>query len=251
MWNPYQISDILMNLVIIWFLFSIYKRDHWGIAGSLFLGSLLRETFLVLIPAGLIYMIVYDKRIRQIALFCGIAIITSFIPYLLRQLVPASNGDTLKSAFSVYAIYKLHTIKGVYHYFFNPWIPFSIFPLIYFRETWSFFRENSHLFILLIGVYFSGFFGINVERLVHPAFVVFYYLLTLIMMRWFESRLQIIFLTFAAFLTSFHYIIGRYPLSSRNIVIVISGSASVLATLYAFWNKLQKRKTRYVSYAGN
>ncbi len=251
MWNPYQINDILMNLIIIWFLYSIAHRKYLGVAGALFMGSFVRETFLILIPTGLVFLLANDRRAKQIVSFCVIALVTASVPFILRQLVPASNGDTLKEAFSIYAIYKLHTIKGVYHYFFNPWIPFTLIPLIYFRETWDFFKDNIHLFILLLGIYFSGFFGINVERLVHPAYIVFYSLLIMIVMKRFERKTQHLFLAVAAFLTSFHYMIGRYPLPSRNVTIVLSGGIAIVVTLYAIWNKLQKNKSRVESYASN
>ena len=251
MWNPYQINDILMNLIIIWFLYSLANRRFLGVAGALLVGSFVRETFLILIPVGFVFLFANDRRTKQIISFFVIALMAASIPYILRLLVPASNGDTLKGAFSVYAIYKLHTIKGVYHYFFNPWIPFSLIPFICFRETFGFIKDNIHLLFLLLGVYFSGFFGINVERLVHPAFIVFYSLLALIVMRRFGSRSQFTFLAIAAFLTSFHYIIGRFPLPSRNLTIVISGGTAVIVTIYVFWNKIKMSKSSVKSFASN
>jgi hypothetical protein len=205
MWNPYQINDILMNLIIIWFLYSIAHRKHLGVACALFLGSIVRETFLILIPTGLVFLLTNDRRARQIVSFCLIALVAASIPYILRQLVPATNGDTLKGAFSVYAIYKLHTIKGVYHYFFNPWIPFTLIPL----------------------------------------------LLIMIVMRQLGRKTQLMFFAAAVFLTSFHYIIGRYPIPSRNVTIVLSGGSAIVVTLYAFWNKLQENRLRVESYTSD
>jgi len=251
MWNPYQINDILMNLIIIWFLYSVAQRKYLGVAAALFLGSFVRETFLILIPTGLVFLLINDRRAKQIVLFCVIALVATSIPFILRQLVPASDGATLKGAFSVYAIYKLHTIKGVYHYFFNPWIPFTLIPVIYFRETWGFFKDNIHLFILLLGVYVSGLFGINVERLVHPAFIVFYSLLIIILMKRFDRRTQLQFFAFAAFLTSFHHIIGRFPLTSRNVTIVLSGGIAMVMTLYTVYNRILENRSRVQNYASD
>lgn len=242
MWNPYQINDILMNLVILWFLYSMIERKYFSVVAALVIGSFLRETVLILIPTGFVYLILKDRRKAPIILFCAAAIVTALIPLVLRQTIPACGGDTLKEAFSINAIYKLHTIKGVYHYNFNPWIPFSLIPFVFFRETWKFMRENFYLVVLFIGTYFSGFFGENVERLLHPAYIVFYPLLIFIVMRRLDKRPGIILFLIIAFLSSFHHIIGRFPLPSRSATIVISGGGAIIVTLYAIWSKVKTDK---------
>ena len=139
---------------------------------------------------------------------------------------------------------KLFRMRGIYHQFINPFVPLTMIPFIYFKETFRFFRDRLHLLAYLVLIFICSLFGENNERLVHPGFIVFFYLLASIIGTRIESRPMRALILIVAFLGSLHYLIARYPLPSRDLTIIASGGGAVLLTLVLIWYKYSAGKGR-------
>jgi predicted PurR-regulated permease PerM len=84
-------------------------------------------------------------------------------------------------------------------------------------------------------VFISTLFGSDNERLMAPAFVVFYLLIAHIIQDYFYPHKNILFILIAcAFLASFHRTIGRYPLPGINIMIILSLSSLLIVTIASY-----------------
>jgi hypothetical protein len=59
----------------------------------------------------------------------------------------------------------------------NSFVPMSLVPLVYWRQTARFALENKFMVVLVVLVFFSTWFSGSSERLMSPASVVFYLLI--------------------------------------------------------------------------
>lgn len=229
-WNPYHINDVIMNVLLIVLFWSFQKRKWIIYAFALLVGSATRETFLIILPVTLVFL-VERKRLKEEWWKYTMSLVPAMVFLLyIRYSIKPESGMVLLDAFKRYHIIKINSFKGAYHQFVNPFVPFSIIPLIYFRETIRFFRANKYMFLFIVCVFTATLFGLNKERLVHPAFVVFYLLIAKIIN---SNRLNdkyLLVLVALAFLGSLHYLIGRFPLPSRDITIITSGGSAIAIT---------------------
>ena len=240
-WDYFQINDLL-SLIYIVVLFRALHRFRWGVfALILLLGALTRETALLMIPTAVVYLIENgrlksDWRLMAVAMLPAIA---AFL--LLRLLIQPSEGANLFEAFST-CITKLQSPDVWYRLLLNAFTPLTLVPIIYFRQTRRFFSENRHMLWFVVFVYISSLFGSDTERLLAPAFIVFYMLIaTIIEDNLWKSRGILIVLIGCAFLSSLHHLYAAFPLPGRDVTIAVSVGSLLLVTLTLFAHRLHER----------
>jgi len=115
----------------------------------------------------------------------------------------------------------------------NSFLPVSLLPLVFWRNTLAFFRGQRYLLVYLALILVSAFFGYDNERLMAPAFIVFYPLIAAIVesQRLTTPRGLPWLLVGAGFAASFQHLIGRYPLPAPWLTYALSLGATLCATL--------------------
>ncbi len=237
-WNYFHVNDVLMNIIFIILFWSMLERRWVMYTVALLLGSVTREPFLIMIPVTFFYLI-ENKELKKHKMWFILYILPAVICFLLvRIYITPASGLVLKDAFYRFSD-KIFNMRGLFKFFVNPFVPLSMIPIIYYDKTILFFKEHKYMILYVIMVFFSALFGSNYERLAHPAFIVFYLLIAVIIQasnlnkRW----IIITFLIFA-YLSSLHYLIGRFKLPDRNTTIILSGGSFILVTILTFTHRM-------------
>ncbi len=238
-WDYFQIDDALSLLFLVLLLWML-RGDRpmlWAIFGIvLALGALTRETTILAIPVAFAYLI-ERRQLAARSNYLIAAILPALVLFFgLRLLIQPSGGPTLVEAF-LHSAPKILDSSTLFRLLINPFIPLVFLPFIFFRTTLRFFRNHLYLFVYLVLVFASTLFGSNNERLMAPAFIIFYLLIAIILQERFLSkrnRSQPLFLALllvCALLASLNHQWARYPLPSRNLTIFFSlGSLLVVST---------------------
>nr|MDA3873035.1 hypothetical protein [Kiritimatiellia bacterium] len=229
-WNGFQLNDILsLNVLLI--SFSAMWRKSWVLFSiSLGVGMLARETALLLIPVVGVWLW-EEKAAFRTWLRAGAACVPGLLVFIgLRLWIPTQGGRDLMEAFAAHAP-KVLSLEIPARLFLNAFLPFSVLPVLFWRETLAFARAYTHLVVFLILVTVSTLFGTNNERLMAPGFVVVYFLIARILQKHPPGGLALVILVLAAFANSFHHLYGRFPLPDRSWTLGIS-LVSTVVVLY-------------------
>ena len=239
-WNYFQINDLLA-LVDILLLMWAMSSQKWVIFGILlFLGSLTKEVPLLMIPVAFVFALQSPNR-------AWLPVLVAVVPALLaagmtRLLVHSDQGNNLLDAFFTYNR-KLLSGESWFRLLVNSFIPFSLVPLIFFKSTLKYFKARKHELVFLVLVVFSTLFGYNNERLMAPAFMVFYPLLAVTIQGEFtSSKIGLSVISFAAVLGVLHHAYARYPLP-REWTIPLSLFALTVVTAMFIFQKFAVSKT--------
>lgn len=204
------------------------------------IGSLTRETPLIMIPVAFVFA--WDRKFlneswKQI-LAASLPAIVSEI--LLRVLLHPNEGNNLFQALNDYSG-KLILPETWFRLFINSFIPFSLVPLLFFQSTKKFIQSNRFAVVFVLLVLISTFFGYNNERLMAPAFIVFYFLLaTIIQDHLGQSKGMIVMIILAAIVSNLHHSYARYPFP-RELTVVLSISALAVVTIVLFFWVMRNR----------
>ena len=233
-WNFFQVKDSI-GLLCISVCFIAMLRGNWPLFSlSLLVGVLSGEAPLIMVPVLLAYLIERrkpgeERRRAALSLLPGI---TGFV--LLRLLVPAQGGMGLVEAFLHYSQKLRYRLVWV-GLLVNPFIPLVLLPLLYIRDLWRFIKSNIYLVVCFAVVLASTLFGSNNERLMAPAFIVFYAFIGVIMERYWRGKSWIVFAVAAAcFLASTHHLLARYPLPSRAVMRTIAVVMTLSVTFVSY-----------------
>ena len=229
-WNFFQVKDSI-SLLVITSSFIAMLRGRWAILSILLLaGALNGESAAIMIPTLALYLL--DRRAARGEwgrALCGLLpALAAFAT--IRLLVPASGGENLTGTFLHYAP-KLR-FAGVWAgLLLNPFVPLTFIPVLYYRDALSFLRGNRYLALYLILVFASTLFGSNNERLMAPAFIVFYaFIGRTAENRWQGETKLWILVALCCFASSFHHLVGRYPLPVRSATRTISILTTLIVT---------------------
>lgn len=222
-WNYFQLCDVL-SLIGLLGLFWAMETDRWLFFGIFMLASsLVRETSVLMLPVAVCFA--WEKGLpmqRWLAMLAGSTAGVAILVFL-RLVVPAEGGHSLFEAFAEHSP-KLLSPAALYRQLINAFIPFSLLPLILYRETFSYFRQRRYLLLFFLGVFAATLFGSNMERLMAPAFIVFYPLMAALIdhlpAQW---RRRVLASALAlGFVAMFHHIYGVWPLPHRNVSVALS-----------------------------
>ena len=240
-WNYFHINDLLTNIFIIAMFWSMLEGRWPLFAVAMLFASLSRETFLLMIPTAAVYLFEGGRFRREWRGLLG-AVLPALAAFAaLRLLVQPEGGMTLLEAFATFSE-KVKRFHGLYYLLVNPFVPLTIVPLVFIGSSAAFFRGRRHMLVYLGLVVFAALFGSNNERLLNPAFIVFYPLIAVIL----EERIlpdRFLFWAIMAggFLSSLHYLVARYPLPGREWTVLLSGGSAVLITLLSIKRVIDRR----------
>lgn len=237
-WNYFQICDILSQIEIVLLMWAMTSQKWTWFGILLIIGSLTKEITLMMIPVAIVFA--YElKLFSKLWLRLLFAVLPGLlIAVLLRFMLSSDQGNNLVQAFYAYQD-KLSTLDTWFRLAINSFIPFSLVPFIFFKRTHSYFQTRKHELFFFALVILSTFFGYNNERLMGPAFIVFYPLLAIVIQSdVIKSKWITFIMIIAAILSNFHHSYARFPLP-RELTIVFSLFALAMVTvsliIYKIW----------------
>jgi hypothetical protein len=245
-WDFYDVHDLLTYNLILLFLMGLKKDRFLILSIILSIGVLNRETVLFLVPSAFFYYSVTKKDKKRTGLFLLSVLPAIIILTLLRSLV------TTESAAGKGVIYSLGKLRFdesqklldpvTYYRIINTFIPLTFIPLVFFETSGKFFKEYFHLFILAATYIASCFLAGDTERLIVPAFPVFFVLLGIIFEKYgFKSLKDKMFLLMLCVVSIPHHIFFRYRLPHRNWKVAVSLLTLAAVTFYFYRLKRKDR----------
>jgi len=240
-WNYFHINDVLTNILVIAMFWSMLD-GRWLLFGAAMLfASVTRETFLLVIPTAVICLIEGGRFRREWRGLLG-ALLPALVVFVsFRLLVRPDGGMTLVEALLAFGG-RITRFYGLYYLLVNPFVPLTVVPLVFIGSSAAFFRGRRHMLVYYGLVLFAALFGSNNERLLNPAFIVFYPLIAAIMEeRILPNRFLLGAIMAGGFLSSLHYLVARYPLPGREWTILLSGGSAVIITLLSIRRALGRR----------
>jgi hypothetical protein len=229
-WNYFHINDLITNILLIVLFWSMMESRWLLFAAALCLGAATRETAMIMIPVGLLYLAERRLLAREGGKFAAAAAPAIAVFLAIRLLVHPAMGPTLVQAVSAHWT-KITSLERMYHVLVNPFVPLAFVPIVFFRRTLAFLEGRLHLLLFFILVAGTTFFGHNNERLLNPAALAFYPLIGFILQDcvW-PNRGMIALVLAGGYLSSLHWLVARYPLPSRDATAVFSGASLVVIT---------------------
>jgi hypothetical protein len=229
-WNYFHINDIIMNILLVLMFRSMAEARWMRFAGALALGAATRETAMIMVPVGFLYLAERGLLAREGRRFAAAALPALVVFAAIRLLIHPAEGPTLAEAVSAHWT-KITSLERMYHVLVNPFVPLALVPFVFFRRTLAFLAGRIHLALFFVLVAATPFFGHNNERLLNPASLVFYPLVGLILQDcvW-PNRGMIALVLAGGFLSSLHWLVARYPLPSRGWTAALSGGSLAAVT---------------------
>ena len=243
-WNYFHVDDVLLNIFLIILFWSMMRR-RWAIfAVALALATLAKEVALIMIPVALLSLVEARAFGRE-----GWKCLWAFVPaaacyFLLRHFIQPPEGPTLPQAFAQNWT-KVTSFDRMFHVVLNPFVPISLVPLVFIDKTISLLKGRLHMLLFYLLVLATTLFGTNNERLLNPAAVVVYPLIGFILQRSIlPSKRVIAVILIGGFLSSFHWLVARYPLPSREAVGALSGGSTLAVAVLLVVLRMTRRKER-------
>lgn len=240
-WDYFQLNDLLSMIFLI-LLFRAMLRGQWIVfGGTMLAGVLTREIILLMIPVALVYIAKNRKLAREGRTLLAAVLPAAAVFVLLRILIPTSG----KNAMEVFMLHsrKLGTAESWFRLLINAFMPLAFLPFVFYRRTVEFFGTRKYALLFVLLVFFSTLFGMDNERLMAPAFIVFYWLIASIIDSDIKSsrRLVWIIITFT-FLASFHHEITVFRFMPRYVTVAFSLGSTIVVTVAAIIFRLMKNR---------
>ncbi len=243
-WNYFHLDDVLLNIFLIILFWSMMRRRWVIFAVALALATLAKEVALIMIPVALLALAEERALERE-----GPAYLRALVPaaacfVLLRLFIRPPVGPTLPEAFAQNWT-KITSLDRLFRILLNPFVPISLVPLVFIDKTVSLLRGRLHMLLFYLLVLGTTLFGSNNERLLNPAFIVVYPLIGLIVQESIlPSTSAVTLILIAGFLSSFHWLVARYPLPSRETGAVLSVGTMIIVTLALTLFRMMRRKEK-------
>ena len=140
-WDYFQLNDVVSLILILISMEALIHRNFFMLSLSLVFGALTREVNMILVAVALFYAFEkgFDRGSVIKVVLCTIPGIITFI--LVRYFVHPSGGPDLLEVFRVYRG-KIFSPVVILRALGNAFIPFSLLPVVFFRETVEFFKPS-------------------------------------------------------------------------------------------------------------
>lgn len=236
-YEPYRLADVMSNLLLLLSLIFLEQRKYWSVFALSLVGLFVRESSLLIIPAGIAFVLLYDKK-NILPWFTASAILISMF-ILMRQFFHFELGYSLFQQFGE-SWTKLFSPEVIVKQLFLSFNPLFLIPLLQYKELVDFFRKNLHWLILLLSVLFSSLFGGDKERLMFP-FIPIYYLFIGFLFQKLDNAQKLKPIMFAVFLficmiSNLHHMWGLLRLPSREVSLAFAIIGGI--TMLLFYLKL-------------
>lgn len=232
-WDYFQLNDILALIFLVILFFAMYRFQWKMFSMILSVGILARETVLIMIPTA--FALLYERQRRDQLKLLALAIVPGLLVFVgVRAFVPFQGGNDLFTAFTLHAS-KVLSPETWYRLLVNVFLPLTPLPIIFWTTTRKYFSDNKHAIVFLALVLLGTLFGENNERLVGPAFIIFYLLVARIIQKHLFTLKPLLGLMIGVLLAWPHHQIARYPLPDRNAVILLSIAALNVTTLVGLY----------------
>lgn len=225
-WNYFQLSDLMSNTIIFCMLLALISGRYLLLGLLFFIGIMCKETVLVIIPVSIIWFYQTEKRPKEywkILLFSIPAVALFFV---LRLFIPTIGNENLLLQ-SVEESYKyLNPIVWI-KVLVVPFLPFSLLPIIFYKEFAGFVKSKLFLVTLFAFVILTAVLGYDFERLITPAAPAFYFFVGVIYEKYFksgdaQSKILISVTLLLAFANSFYHLWGNIKLPNSTVTIIES-----------------------------
>ena len=240
-WDYFQINDIL-SLIILIVLFRSMFSHNWGLFGAAFLlGAVTKESVLLIIPTAIMYFYERNELSKEIKNFV-FAIIPGIAVFILLRIFINAGGETLLQAFLLHSN-KILSPRSLFILLIYSFVPIALLPLVFYKDTKIFFKENKYALLFIVLVFISTLFGKNNERLMAPSFIIFYLLIAEIIDKNFlNNKLLISIFILCGFVSSLHDYIARFSFLTKNEAIGISLTALFIVTLVGIIYRIKQGK---------
>ncbi|MBD3343729.1 MAG: hypothetical protein GF401_01550 [Chitinivibrionales bacterium] len=224
-WDPYQINDTISLILLLVMFWSLSKGNFAAFAIAAAVSAFARELFLLFIPVGLVFF-AEKGELKQKTVPFIIATVPALLLFIALRIAissPADKGLTYYFTAFFEHVPKIYSFNTWFRILINAFAPFSLVPIVFGDQTKAFIRNNKYMIVFALLVFISSLFGGDNERLVAPAFAVFYLLMARIIQNepFFTPAVRGILLVMA-FLNSLHHSIARYPVVPRNGTIALT-----------------------------
>jgi hypothetical protein len=232
-YEPYRLADVISNLLLLLSIIFLEQRKYWSVFALSFIGLLVRESSLLIIPAGVVFVLLYDRKNILPWFISSFILISIFI--LMRQFFHFELGYLLFQQFGE-SWTKLFSPEVIVKQLFLSFNPLFLIPLLQYKELVEFFRKNLHWLILLLSVLFSSLFGGDKERLMFP-FIPIYYLFIASLFQKLDTAQKLKPIMLAAFLflcmiSNLHHMWGLIRLPSREVSLTLAITGGIIMLLF-------------------
>jgi len=231
-WNYFQLTDLVSNTIIFLSIISIKKKRFLATGILFFLGMMSKETVLVIIPVGFAFLFQTIQG-RKTLLHFAISLIPGLILFAaLRIFIPAAGEEKLAvqvmdESYKYLSLFVWAKVLVV------PFIPFSITPLIFYKEFMNFIRQHFYLFVLFSLVVFTAILGYDFERLLAPASPFLFAFVGIIIEKYQlvkTKRWQLTIIFLMVILNSFYHIAGIVRLPNSTLSLIVSTCSLLIST---------------------
>ena len=251
-WDFFQIDDILCLICFVLIFGFLLKRRWILLALGLAIGCTARETVLIMIPAVFVYQW-ETKTLRRDWKTGIIAAAPALVVFVAVHLIlrSAQTPMGMSGIFSYYStalgdnIYDALTPEVWFRRLIWAFMPLTLIPFIFWKITIDFFSSRKYLLTFFLFVVATNLWGIgagNIERLMAPSFLAFYWLigeitqLKLASTPWTYPALLV-----SGFLASLHHQMGLCALPSKRTTLLVTLAGFAIATGSAFIVRYQDR----------
>lgn len=218
-YEPQRFADVLSNLTLLLSFIFLTREKYMLVLFLSLLGVLARESALLIIPVGLIYILTNDHK-NKLSNFISLSLILIIVFICIRFFIPVESGISLVQAFSENWT-KLFSPEAIAKQFFLAFNPFFLIPLISFKKFFDFNKINPHWLALLIFTVLFSLSGGDKERLMFTYAPIFYLFIAVLFQR-LEEQIRVNFsivisILLFCWIANLHHIWGIVKLPSREI----------------------------------
>ena len=252
-WDCFQIDDLIAEVLLLALFLCMFKLKWGAYSVLLLLGSLTRESVFIIVPATLVFLWERKKIKEELMPLCAAILPGVMVFIVLRVIIKSTCTDHESGlpgsgmAYYWWAFFKYlkHFIQPetLFRRLVNAFVPFSFLPIIFFQETGEFLVRYKHLGVFYVLVFISAVFGGDAERLMAPAFIVFYMLLGRIIDKTVVNRpLGWMAVIGIAFVSTIHHQNARFLLPSQKYTVLFSMGSLLLMTLCCIFYRIKYRR---------
>ena len=206
-----------------------------------------KEYVIIVLPAGLYYLLKEKAHKKDLFILSAIGLISFSVFIVLRMLIISEGGESLFVQYTTQVIYYSKPILLLKR-FIVPFTPFGLIPIIFYKELFAFFKQNSAFLVYTITVVLISFFG-EPERLMAPlAAIYFLFLASLfknLLLGVNDKKLKtvsIILIFTISFFATFYHLWGIIKLPSRDFTMTLTVISNLIMAVVFFAMKYLSTK---------